>query len=165
MKTVCKIIFFLFSFNFVIAQSDLELLDYPDKIRKHYAEQNFAKGDSLFEILRTKHNRHELPKYLQSKMFLVVERFDLPKKRKVVVVKYFKKAEDFSDKTYEFIVYKKNGKKIKRSIQTEKSLTDGHLICEHTKKGHRNYGGLTDDNIDYAVYKKMILDIIQKKKS
>lgn len=145
---------------FAKAQETLDYSEHITIIQENYLAGSYTMADSLFLILMDKYEKKELNDKLMSVGFIVIDEFYLKNGNIVRVTRMLKKPVDFADITYQFVVLNKKGTKIKRIIHTEKSITQGHFICEYQKSKHLNYGGWQDDKIDYAVYKKRVLDIL-----
>ncbi|MCB9194656.1 MAG: hypothetical protein H6600_07275 [Flavobacteriales bacterium] len=156
------ILIFTFSIlcNLARAQETLDYSEHISIIQENYLAGNYHMADSLFLILMDKYEKKELNDKLMAVGFIVVDEFYLKNGNIVRVTRMFKKPVDFADITYQFVVLNKKGTKIKRIIHTEKSFSQGHFICEYQKNKHLNYGGWQDDNIDYAIYKSRVLDIL-----
>lgn len=136
---------------------------YPKLIKACYANEDFEHGDEVFNILKEKYEKEELPKEMMEMKGVTVDEFEI-NGQGVSVVKYYKEAKDFADETFRFFLLNKKHTEVVRKIHTEKSIMGGHFICEYKKNTHINHGGFKDDKIDYKLYKEVVISIMEGNK-
>ena len=84
---------------------------YSKLIKACYANKEYAKGDSVFDILKGKHEEGKLSKNMMDQKGLIVDEF-LMNKQKVSVEKFYKEASEVLDMTFRFYLLNKKGTKI-----------------------------------------------------
>ncbi len=141
---------------------------YPKLIKAYYANEDYAKGDSLIDIMKTQYENENLSKEYMEFGSVAIDEFAW-QNQKVVSYKYFREAKETLDITYKIYLLSKDGKSVERTLMTEKTIQIGengakHLLCEKEKGGtHHTYPyGWSSDKIDYADLKKAALLVLNK---
>lgn len=152
------------------------LLELPEQydlydflIKAYYANEDYAKGDSLFMLLRTAFEKEELSEEMMEKEMVGIAEFEW-NDRKAVVMRMFKEPNNTLDIKYRIYVLNEAGDGIERIFMTEKTIQFGddgakHLLCERGKDGRHytyNYGWATDD-IEYESLKKACILVLEEK--
>jgi len=139
---------------------------YTKLIKAYYANEEYSKGDSIFNILKLKHEKKELPNEMMEIRGETVDEFNWNGQR-VSAMKYYKKPEEFAEPIYQFFLIDKSGKKVEKKILTEKTSAeiDGtkHLLCGIDKETgtHFTYPiGWKTDEIDYKKLKEYVIMIL-----
>lgn len=139
---------------------------YSKLIKAFYANEEYSKGDSVFNILKIKYENKSLPKEMMEVRGETVDEF-MWKGQRVSTMKYYKMPEKFAEPIYQFFLIDKTGKKVEKKILTEKTSTefDGikHLLCAIDKETgtHDTFPvGWDTDEIDYKELKKYVLMIL-----
>lgn len=139
---------------------------YAKLIKAYYANEEYSKGDSVFNILKLKHEKNELPKDMMEIPGETVDEF-MWNGQRVSVMKYYKKPEEFAEPIYQFFLIDKTGQKVEKKILTEKTDAeiDGvkHMLCGIDKETGTHYTypiGWKLDDIDYKELKKYVLMIL-----
>jgi len=139
---------------------------YTKLIKAYYANEEYSKGDSIFNILKLKHEKKELPNEMMEIRGETVDEFNWNGQR-VSAMKYYKKPEEFAESIYQFFLIDKSGKKVEKKILTEKTSAeiDGtkHLLCGIDKETgtHFTYPiGWKTDEIDYKKLKEYVIMIL-----
>jgi tetratricopeptide (TPR) repeat protein len=132
-------------------------------IKAYYAQEDFARGDSVFNIIKTKYEKNELPKKMMEVRGEVVDEFTW-KGQRVRVMKYYKTPTEFAEPIYQFFLVNLAGTKIEKKILTEKTSAeiDGtkHLLCGLDKATGTHYTypiGWKSDEIDYKKLKEYVI--------
>lgn len=141
---------------------------YAKLIKAYYANEEYSKGDSVFNILKLKHEKNELPKDMMEVQGETVDEF-LWNGQRVSAMKYYKQPEEFAEPIYQFFLIDKTGQKVEKKILTEKTTAeiDGvkHLLCGIDKETGTHYTypiGWKTDDIDYKELKKYVLMILNE---
>lgn len=149
-----------------LAQSNYDL--YPKLIKAYYANENYAEGDSLFQIMKLEYEKGTLSEEYQKYGSVAIDEFEW-NGQKVTTYHYFKDAKETLDIMYKIYLLSKDGKSVERTLMTEKTIQleeDGakHLLCEREKSGvHHTYPyGWSTDAIDYASLKKSVILVLNK---
>ncbi len=136
---------------------------YPKLIKAYYANENYDKGDSLFNIMRGEYEKGTLSEEYQKYGSVAIDEFEW-KGQKVVTYKYFMEPKEILDIMYKVYLLSNDGKSIERTLMTEKTVQlekDGakHLLCEKEKNGaHHTYSyGWSSDQIKYPSLKKAVI--------
>ena len=139
---------------------------YAKLIKAYYANENFVKGDSIFNILKTKYDNDELPKEMQEVKGETVDEFSWNGQR-VSAMKYYKTPTEFAEPIYQFFLIDKTGTKVEKKILTEKTSVDldgtKHVLCGVDKETGTHYTypiGWETDEIDYKKLKEYVLLIL-----
>lgn len=139
---------------------------YTKLIKAYYANENFVKGDSIFNILKTKYENEELPKDMQEVKGETVDEFYWNGQR-VSAMKYYKIPTEFAEPIYQFYLIDKAETKIEKKILTEKtSIKLGgtkHILCgvDNETGAHYTYPiGWETDEIDYKKLKEYVILIL-----
>lgn len=139
---------------------------YPKLIKACYANEEYSRGDSVFNILKLKYDKKELPESMMEIPGAVVDEF-LWKGQRVSAMKYYKKPEKFAEPIYQFFLIDKTGEKIEKKILTEKmndNISGGkHVLCgKDPETGtHFTYSiGWKTDDIDYKKLKQYVFMIL-----
>lgn len=139
---------------------------YNRLIKIHYAQENYAKGDSLFAILKSKYEEEKLPEALQKIKRATMAEFQWEGQR-VIVYKYFEMPKETLDLMYLIFLVDKNGESVERVLMTEKTVQftdDGakHLLCEEGEGGaHYTYPvGWNTDEIPFDSLKEAVLEVL-----
>lgn len=142
---------------------------YNKLIKSYYANEDYNKADSVFQIIKTKYEKKELPEKMMENDALIIDEF-MWKKQRVSVMRYYKKPTEFAEPIYQFFIIDKAGKKVERKILTEKTTTDidglKHLLCGVDNKTgtHFTYPvGWDTDDIEYKDVKEYALMILNGK--
>jgi len=139
---------------------------YPKLIKAYYANQEFEKGDQLFNVLKTEYEKKNLPEDFQKLGSSPIAEFKW-NDQKVAVHKYFDEPKETLDMMYKVYLVSKDGKSIERTLMTEKTFQLGeneakHLLCEREKDGTHytySYGWPTDD-IGFNSLKKTVIAVL-----
>jgi tetratricopeptide (TPR) repeat protein len=141
---------------------------YPKLIKAYYANENFAKGDSLFKILKVEYDKGTLSEQFQKYGSVSIGEFEW-NGQKLAIYHNFKEPTETLDIMYKVYLLSKDGKSIERTFMTEKTVQieeDGakHLLCEREKSGvHHTYPyGWSTDEIDYVSLKKSVILVLDK---
>jgi len=139
---------------------------YCKLIKAYYANEEYSKGDSVFNILKTKYEHKELPKEMMEIRGEVVDEFTWNGQR-VSAMKYYEKPKKFAEPIFQFFLIDKKGEAVEKKILTEKTMSeiDGtkHLLCGIDKKTgfHHTYPiGWETDEIDYKELKKYVIMVL-----
>jgi tetratricopeptide (TPR) repeat protein len=139
---------------------------YAKLIKAYYAKEDFVKGDSVFNILKTKYEKEELPKDMQEIRGESVDEFTWNGQR-VSAMKYYKTPTEFAEPIYQFFLVDKTGTKVEKKILTEKTSFDidgtKHLLCGIDKATGDHYTypiGWKTDEIDYKKLKEYVILIL-----
>lgn len=139
---------------------------YAKLIKAYYANEEYSKGDSVFNILKLKHEKNELPKDMMEVRGETVDEF-MWNGQRVSAMKYYKQPEEFAEPIFQFFLIDKTGQKVEKKILTEKTVAeiDGvkHLLCGIDKETGTHYTypiGWKTDDIDYKELKKYVLMIL-----
>ena len=142
---------------------------YPKLIKAYYANEDFIKGDSVFNILKAKYEKGELLKDLMEIKGVTVDEFSW-NGQQVSAMKYYKKPEEFAEPIFQFFLIDKSGTKVIKKVLTEKTTAeiDGtkHLLCGIDKETgtHHTYPiGWETDEIDYKQLKEYVIMIFDGK--
>jgi tetratricopeptide (TPR) repeat protein len=144
---------------------------YPKLIKAYYANEDFAKGDSLISILKKEFDKGGLSEKFTKFGNLSIAEFEW-KNQQVVVYKYFKAPQNTLDIMYKVYLLNPDGKGIQRTLMTEQTIELGkgspkHLLCEREKNGtHHTYSfGWPTDDIDYLSLKNAAIAVFDKELS
>lgn len=139
---------------------------YAKLIKAYYANENFVKGDSIFNILKTKYENEELPTEMQEIKGETVDEFSWNGQR-VSAMKYYKTPTEFAEPIYQFFLIDKTGTKVEKKILTEKTSIDldgtKHILCGIDKETGTHYTypiGWKTDEIDYKRLKEYVILIL-----
>lgn len=139
---------------------------YAKLIKVYYANEDFIKGDSLFNVLRVKYEQQELPKEMMEVRGETVDEFTWNGQR-VSAMKYYKSPQKFADPIYQFFLIDKAGKRVEKKILTEKTAADidgvKHILCGIDKASgeHFTYPMYwKTDEIDYKKLKATVILIL-----
>jgi tetratricopeptide (TPR) repeat protein len=139
---------------------------YAKLIKAYYANENYTKGDSIFNILKTEYNKGELPKEMQEVRGETVDEFTWNGQR-VSAMKYYKTPTEFAEPIYQFFLIDKTGTKVEKKILTEKTSIDidgtKHLLCGVDKETGAHYTypiGWKTNEIDYKKLKEYVILIL-----
>ena len=139
---------------------------YAKLIKAYYANENFVKGDSIFNILKTKYDNEELPKEMQEVKGETVDEFSWNGQR-VSAMKYYKTPTEFAEPIYQFFLIDKTGTKVEKKILTEKTSVDldgtKHVLCGVDKETGTHYTypiGWETDEINYKKLKEYVILIL-----
>ncbi len=133
---------------------------YSKLIKAFYANEDYAKGDSVLNILKVKYEKSELPKEMMEIRGVTVDEF-LWNGQKVSVIKYFEKPKEYAETIYQFFLLDKSGTKVIKKVLTEKTAYEiegtKHLLCgidKETGTHHTFPIGWKSDDIDYKKLKE-----------
>ncbi|MCF8297884.1 MAG: hypothetical protein K9J13_10100 [Saprospiraceae bacterium] len=138
---------------------------YAKLIKACYANGDFEKGDSVFNILRIKHEHKELPKEMMEVRGETVDQF-MWNGQRVSAMKYYKTPEKFAEPIYQFFLIDKTGTKVEKKFLTEKTFgldNTKHLLCGVDKATGTHYTypiGWKSDEIDYGKLKEYVIMIL-----
>ncbi len=139
---------------------------YAKLIKAYYANEEYQKGDSVFNILKEKYENDALPKEMMEIRGEVVDEFTW-NGQTVSAMKYYKKPKEFAEPIYQFFLIDKTGQKVEKKILTEKTIAeiDGvkHVLCSIDKESgtHFTYPvGWKTDEINYKDLKKYVFMIL-----
>lgn len=142
---------------------------YPKLIKAYYANENYIKGDSIFNIMKMQYEKGNLSDEYKKYKNVAIDEFEW-NGQKVITHKYFEEPKETLDLMYKIYLLSKDGKSIERTLMTEKTIQIGengakHLLCEREKSGvHHTYSyGWSTDNIDYPSLKKSISLVLDEK--
>ncbi|PCJ64905.1 MAG: hypothetical protein COA58_11580 [Bacteroidetes bacterium] len=139
---------------------------YAKLIKAYYANENYTKGDSIFDILKTQYKNKQLPGDMMNIRGETVDEF-IWNDQRVSVMKYYKTPTEFAEPIYQFFLIDKSNTKVERKILTEKtgSMIDGtkHVLCGIDKATNTHYTypiGWETDDIDYKKLKEYVILIL-----
>lgn len=139
---------------------------YSKLIKSCYANEDYVKGDSVFNILKTKYERKELPQEMLEVRGIPVDQFEW-NGQMVSAMKYYKKPEEFAEPIYQMFLYEKDGEEVEKKFMTEKSMIDidgiKHLLCATDKRtgSHFTYPiGWKTDDVEYREFKNYVMMIL-----
>ena len=142
---------------------------YAKLIKAYYSNENYVKGDSVFNILKTKYENKDLPTEMQRIKGETVDEFAWNGQR-VSAIKYYKTPTEFAEPIYQFFLIDKTGTKVEKKILTEKTSInlDGtkHILCGIDKETGTHYTypiGWETDEIDYKKLKEYVILILDGK--
>ncbi len=125
---------------------------YSKLMKSYNAAQQYAKADSIFDILKDKYDKGKLPKEDMEVKTFAIAQFEW-NGQIATVYRSFVEPKNMLDISYKVFVLNKEGDKIERRFVVEKTIQledDGakHLLCEQDKKNGRHitytYGWTTD---------------------
>lgn len=141
---------------------------YYKLIKSYNAAKEYAKADSIFNIVKIAFENGELPKEDMELKTIAIAQFEW-NGQVATIIKSLIEPKDMLDISYKVFVLNKEGNKVERRFVVEKTIQlekDGakHLLCEQDMKtgGHITYpyGWSTDiiplDDLEKAV--KLVLD-------
>ncbi len=150
----------------MLSKAPEELNLYTLLIKAYYANEEFIKGDSVFNILKIKYENNELPEDLMELKGETVDGFYWNEQR-ISVKKYFQRPKEFAESIYKFFILDKSGDNVVKKIFTEKTELelDGvkHLLCAIDNETGTHYSypiGWESDEIDYKKLKSYVLMIL-----
>ena len=139
---------------------------YSKLIKAFYANENYSKGDSLFNIMKVAYDKGALSEEYQKYGSVSIDEFEW-EGQKLTTYRYFKEAKKTLDIMYKIYLLSKDGKSVERTLMTEKTTQLGengakHLLCEREKSGiHHTYPyGWSTDEIDYPSLKKAVFRVL-----
>lgn len=139
---------------------------YSKLIKAYYAKEDYVKGDSIFNIIKSKYENNELPEEMQEVKGELVDEF-MWNGQKVSAMKYYKKAQEFAEPIYQFFLIDKTGEEVEKKILTEKTSSEivgaKHVLCGIDKETgtHYTYSIVWDtDEIDYRELKGYVIMIL-----
>lgn len=139
---------------------------YKKLIKAYYANEEYSNGNIIFNILKTKYEKGELPKEMMEVRGETVDEF-IWNGQVVNVMKYYIAPQNFGEPIYQFFLLDKTSKFVEKKVLTEKSNAeiDGtkHLLCGIDKETgtHHTYPiGWKTDEIDYKELKKYVLMVL-----
>ncbi len=139
---------------------------YSKLIKAYYAKEDYVKGDSIFNIIKSKYENNELPEEMQEVKGELVDEL-MWNGQKVSAMKYYKKAQEFAEPIYQFFLIDKTGEEVKKKILTEKTSSEivgaKHVLCGIDKETgtHYTYSIVWDtDEIDYRELKGYVIMIL-----
>lgn len=142
---------------------------YPKLIKAYYADKQYSKGDSLYNIMKGKYDENLLSDEYKKFGNVAIDEFYW-NDQKLIVYKSFVIPEKTLDIMYRIYLLSKDGQSVERTLVTEKTIQieeNGamHLLCEQGENGyHRTYPyGWSSDNIDYDSLKESILLVLNEK--
>lgn len=110
---------------------------YPKLIKAYNAGKEYAKADSVFDLMKIAYKRKELSEDDMKYKNIAIDESDW-NGQKVAVWKYLVDPEETLDISYKVYLLTKAGDKVERTFMIEKTieLPNGpkHLLCEKTKK-------------------------------
>ena len=149
-----------------LTPNDYEL--YPKLIKAYYANGNYFRGDSLFQIMKVQYEKGNLSEEYQDFGSVAIDEFHW-NGHLVTTYHYFKEPKETLDIMYKIYLLSEDGKSVERTLMTEKTIQlekDGakHVLCEREKSGvHYTYPyGWSSDDIDYASLKKAVILVFDK---
>jgi tetratricopeptide (TPR) repeat protein len=141
---------------------------YPKLIKAYYANEEFEKGDSLFNILKVEYEKGNLPEFFQKYGHIPIAEFEW-NQQTVIVYKYFKEPTETLDLMYEIYLVSKDGQTLERRLMTEKTIqldenSAKHLLCERERDGtHHTYAyGWATDDIEFNSLKEAAIAVFNK---
>jgi tetratricopeptide (TPR) repeat protein len=139
---------------------------YSKLIKAYYAKEDYVKGDSIFNIIKSKYENNELPEEMQEVKGELVDEL-MWNGQKVSAMKYYKKAQEFAEPIYQFFLIDKTGEEVEKKILTEKTSSEivgaKHVLCGIDKETgtHYTYSIVWDtDEIDYRELKGYVIMIL-----
>lgn len=157
------------AYSEVLSIVPIEYNLYTKLIKAYYANENYVKGDSIFNILKIKYENKELSKEMQEVRGETVDEFTWNSQR-VSAMKYYKTPTEFAEPIYQFFLIDKTGTKVEKKILTEKTSIDfdgtKHLLCGVDKETGTHYTypiGWETDKIDYKKLKEYVILILDGK--
>ena len=141
---------------------------YPKLIKTYYAKEDYAKGDSLFNILKIEYEKGTLSDAYQKYGNAPIDEFEW-NGQIVATYKYFKEPEETLEEMYKIYLLSEDGLSIERTFMTEKTIQlekkgTKHLLCERGKSGvHHTYPyGWSTDSIDFLSLKKAVINVLNE---
>ncbi|MCR6640642.1 MAG: tetratricopeptide repeat protein [Sporocytophaga sp.] len=142
---------------------------YPKLIKAYNAGKEYAKADSVFDLMKIAYKRKELSEDDMKYKNIAIDESDW-NGQKVAVWKYLVDPEETLDISYKVYLLTKAGDKVERTFMIEKTieLPNGpkHLLCEKDKKtgSHFTYPyGWKTDTIPLDDLKKAIELVLEGK--
>ncbi|NQY66763.1 MAG: hypothetical protein HRT72_03450, partial [Flavobacteriales bacterium] len=142
------------------APDDYDL--YPKLIKAYYADSNYVKGDSLFNVMKVEYEKENLSEEYQKFGSVSIDEYKW-NDQKVTTFRYFKETKEKSDIKYKIYLLAKNGNSVERTLIVEKAAPTEeaytrHVLFETEKSGirHTYPHDWPSNNIDYASLKKRI---------
>ena len=139
---------------------------YAKLIKAFYANEEYARGDSVFNILKVNYEQKKLPKDMMDVRGETVDEF-MWNGQRVSAMKYYERPKEFADPIYQFFLIDKTGQKVEKKFLTEKTGVDidgvKHLLCGIDKATGTHYTypiGWETDDIDYKQLKKYVIMIL-----
>lgn len=139
---------------------DFEL--YPKLIKSYNAAKEYAKADSIFELMRVAYNNKELSEDEMNFKNIAIDEYEW-NGQKMTIHKYLVAPKESVDVSYKVYLLTKAGDKVERTFMVEKTiqLSGGpkHLLCEKDKKtgDHLTYPyGWKTDTISLDDLKKAV---------
>lgn len=133
---------------------------YPKLIKAYNAAKEYAKADSVFELMKTAYKNKELPQDDMKYKIVGVDEY-MWNKQKLTVFKSLEDPTKVLDVTYKVYLLNKAGDKPERIFTVEKTIQTGgglrHYLCEQKIDSHLTYPyGWKTDAIPLQDLKKAI---------
>jgi tetratricopeptide (TPR) repeat protein len=143
---------------------------YPKLIKAYNANKEYAKADTVFDLLKTAFEKKELSEEDMKYKNAAIDEYEW-KGQKVTIYKSFVTPQKTLDILFKIYLLNKEGDKVERSFMTEQTIQlepDGakHLLCEKDKKSgaHRTYPyGWNKDNISVEEIRKAVNQVLDGK--
>lgn len=139
---------------------------YSKLIKAYYAKEDYVRGDSIFNIIKSKYESNELPEEMQEVKGELVDEF-MWNSQKVSAMKYYKNPQEFAEPIYQFFLIDKTGEEVEKKVLTEKTSTEivgtKHILCGIDKETGTHYTypiGWDTDEIDYRELKGYVIMIL-----
>lgn len=140
---------------------------YPKLIKAFYANEEYARGDSLFYIMKAQYEKGGLSKEYQQYGSVALDEFEWNGQR-VTTYRYFKDATETLDIAYKVYLLSKDGQSVERTLMTERTIPIGedgpvHLLCEREKSGvHHTFPfGWSSEEIAYSSLKSAAIRVFE----
>ncbi len=143
---------------------------YPKLIKAYNANKEYAKADSVFDLMRTAYEKKELGEEELKFGNAPVDEYEWNGQR-VIIYKYFVVPQKTLDLSFKIYLQNREGDKVERTFMIEKTIQlekNGakHLLCERVKKtgGHITYPyGWSEDNIPVEDIRKAVGQVLDGK--
>lgn len=139
---------------------------YSKLIKAYYAKEDYVRGDSIFNIIKSKYESNELPEEMQEVKGELVDEF-MWNSQKVSAMKYYKDPQEFAEPIYQFFLIDKTGEEVEKKVLTEKTSIEivgtKHILCGIDKETGTHYTypiGWDTDEIDYRELKGYVIMIL-----
>ena len=121
----------------VVALNPKDYEYYPKLIKSYNSGNEYAKADSIFELMKIAYERKELSEDEMKYKNVAIDEYEW-NGQKVTVWKYLVEPKESLDLSFKVYLLNKAGDKVERTFMVEKTikLPDGpkHLLCEKDKK-------------------------------
>ena len=147
-----------------VAMRPKEYDNYPKLIKACNAAKEYAKADTVFDLMKAAYKNNELPKELMKSKTVVVDEYQW-NKQKLTVYKSLEDPKSVLDVSYTINLLNPMGDKVARKFTVEKTIQVDkgyrHLLCEVKEDAHLTYPyGWKTDVIALEDVKKAITQVL-----